>query len=1494
MRWHVYLFGCVRVGFEERTIQYFPTNKAQRLLAYLAYRVGIQHTRDELVELLWPPDPDDWTREPVNARHCLSDTLYSLRRTFAECAGTNEPCPLVAVREVVYLDPQLVDTDFRRLQGLTRQASSQKVLSSKVQLLEEAVRLRIDDPLRDIDDPWTVPARAEVEEMCLTALRELVSAYRSLGKETELIQSARRALRIDPTAEEFARELMSAYFRIGWPSAAQQVYRELVRELGQDVSPETRELMGRLRTAARRLPSFSTAPPARADPVDRLHPCTASDPRTCPVTAVVVTARHGDGDRTALLIAGFEKVAKGAGAVAHILSEDMLYAVFGLLGAGEHDAERAIRTALLMRERARAAGALLRIGVCSGTVHWSERNDGTAFAGNPVLETARRLCQSADPGTVLTCELTRHLAAGRFRFAERRPDPAKAEPHRAYVVLGPISQPDPYRQPRYLHAPMVGRRKEMSRLWAVLREALEGTARAVFLVGEQALGKTRLLQEFKLSIRLSQARRRFPPPCLWLEARCTELHAQTPFFAFADLLKRWSGQNDPRALDGSAPTPDTVVDRLYHNGAVTDEQAKDLSQGLRAGLLSNTEAQEWTSDQALHQVRFALRDIILASARLGPVVLALEDLHWADDHTIDLVLELLSAAEDLPLLMVCTLRPEPGRRATDLPDTAVRKCPGRSAEIHIRELSPEQTYELLHAVLKQEDLPERLKHEIVTKSGGSPFYLQELLHHLIETGRIKREDGRWTAASAGPVGVPPHVKSVVLGRVSRLSTTSARVLRAASVLGTTFDLRAIQAMCGQEEAEKALVALRARRFLIQEGAREYSFCHTLVQQSVYEGIPEALRAELHLRAAGALESVYADRLTGACEELAHHYLRANLPEKALPHLVEAGERARSMCLYDAARSHFTTALAVADEGETDASALHMRMKALIGLGRTLEGVGEVTAAEHHFRDALAVAEKLGVEPRDRVRIHYWIADALFWRGEFQKMKAEAQEGLRLLGDDADSPDAVMMRAMLGIALGNLGREAEWMEYARMNAEVLGRIPYSEEIRRAYSHVIDSIAFSEARPDEAEQWCALYAELAGRERDLRGMADASFRRGAMLLHGGRPAESIAPLRSAAEGFQKIDDIRYLIWCLSNLAEAHLQIGELQSAEEYAVLGLEYAQQIGARRDIARTLLRMGTIRVAQGRYDQGAEDYRGAYAAFSPQPHEYNMALAMTNLALAYLHAGRIDRAEMYARRALTIGELFEMPFAFTLGVLEELGVRIESMFAGLRERHEEMGKWVFRHWKLEGGGPEPIGPLLLDDTFARGTPSGFRWHDPSGEAVCLIRRGLEVRAPNGCDLWHVNLTAPRLCIELNGDFAVQTEIRPSSCRRPAIGGLVIWKDRHNFLRLDRGAWGPYEVRFAGTVSAVGRIVGRGRLGSEKITLRLEREGKEVRALCSANRRLWFMVGRTELPVDDPVEVGLFASGAIDRGIYPGEHKRGTAVRFRRVLLWGDQPRAQQS
>jgi regulation of enolase protein 1 (concanavalin A-like superfamily) len=198
----------------------------------------------------------------------------------------------------------------------------------------------------------------------------------------------------------------------------------------------------------------------------------------------------------------------------------------------------------------------------------------------------------------------------------------------------------------------------------------------------------------------------------------------------------------------------------------------------------------------------------------------------------------------------------------------------------------------------------------------------------------------------------------------------------------------------------------------------------------------------------------------------------------------------------------------------------------------------------------------------------------------------------------------------------------------------------------------------------------------------------------------------------------------------------------------------------------------------------------------------------------------------------------------------------------------------------------------LQEAFVDALASEWTWTDPFQDCRYAVRAGLELHAANGRDLLNVNRSAPRLLRPVSGDWIVETRCAPASSEAPGIGGLLLWQDEQNYLRLDVGATGRHDVYFGGNLDDRDILIGRGRLETKEIDtdtsgvcLRLERAGKRVEALCSADGEHWFTVGAVSFPVESPAQVGVHAIGKIDRAVYRGAYPDGTGIRIESFQMW---------
>ncbi|MFQ5795283.1 MAG: hypothetical protein ACE5JP_09570 [Candidatus Bipolaricaulia bacterium] len=362
-----------------------------------------------------------------------------------------------------------------------------------------------------------------------------------------------------------------------------------------------------------------------------------------------------------------------------------------------------------------------------------------------------------------------------------------------------------------------------------------------------------------------------------------------------------------------------------------------------------------------------------------------------------------------------------------------------------------------------------------------------------------------------------------------------------------------------------------------------------------------------------------------------------------------------------------------------------------------------------------------------------------------------------------------------------------------------------------------------------------------------------------------------------------------------ADISLLLGDLQKAEEYAYRALETAERVGDKIGIAMSHYRIDTIALCQGSWKQATDAFQttsqlcgelGSLESCGTRSVNERITLA---LGQVYLTNGKRQEAVKQFERVMTLAKPDDSVLVDALSRLEEAYDDPEAFRAfchRFREEHPEIGDSPFVQWFLEMAETREFSETLFHDEFAESLSSSWVWQDPFDDCSFTVHSDLQLHAANGRELWHTNLSAPRILQPVSGDFSVQTICVPVSRGKPAIGGILLWKDKENFLRLDKGTRGTDEVSFMGCLGNEDVFIGRGHLACERAFLRLERLGGRVNALCSADGVNWYTAGSAGFLVENPVKVGVCAIGAIDRTIYHGAYPEGTAIRFESFQLRG--------
>ena len=707
---------------------------------------------------------------------------------------------------------------------------------------------------------------------------------------------------------------------------------------------------------------------------------------------------------------------------------DAVMAAFGVPTAHEDDPSRALRAADAMCRRLEAVNADLavshglslqmRIGVNTGEVLTTTMPEpGAAMATGDAVNVAARLQTSAEPGEVLVSERTARAAWG-FAFAPRGTFDllGRREPVRAFRVTEQVGGSD--RGLPRLTAPLVGREAELAILETIYaRTAEEGRSHVVTVYGDAGVGKSRLVGEL-----LERLQDRSPAP-LVLRGRCLPYGDGVTYWPLAEMLKAYAGIKD---TDSTAE----ALARIHEATAALRDSVEvgDGDPQHTAALLAYTigvpdlraVAARADPQEIRRQVHLAWRTFFASLAVSGPVIVLVEDIHWADPALLDLLDELGERTQG-PVLFVYPSRP-------DLVATRSRWGGGRrnSVAVSLDPLAPNEADRLVRALLSVDDLPASLNERILERAEGNPFFLEEILRRLIDEGAIGCEQGRWCAAPGiEDIELPDSVQGVLASRIDLLAPADKRVLQAAAVVGRVFwrePLRLLTA--GPLEDGPVDLALEESLWRLEErelvsprvgsafaGQPEYSFKHVLTRDVAYDGIPRRDRGAAHAQVARWLEATAGERSREFGELLAHHYATAvslaeqagsapdpSLRAAAIRWLLRASDDA--LCTYALGKAqrlaHDALALAERDVERCDA---------LTALGEAYMADMRGDHAWRHFAGAAAVADA-SAEISD-TRTAYLIGRAcdlpMRWPGTMSirvpepEVRALRDRGLELVG-----------------------------------------------------------------------------------------------------------------------------------------------------------------------------------------------------------------------------------------------------------------------------------------------------------------------------------------------------------------------------------------------------------------------------------------------------------------------------------------------------------------
>lgn len=926
-RTHVQLCGGFAVELEGRRIATPVGGRQPRLLfAYLVLHRVRPVRREELVAAIWPETP------PASPDDALNTLLSRLRKWLGEgvICGRSELTLVLAADAVID-----VEAAFEAIQ---RAESALEREDWRAAQDPAATALSVADRgfLPEAEAPWVEDERRRLGELRLRALECVAAAGLGLGgaRLSQTERAARVLIADAPYRETGYRYLMQALSERGRVAEALTVFdgvRRLLREeLGAAPGAGLRSLHERLLTHQ-----------GFAEQAERADPLAVGASTVTVLYTRLSAAGDGDGGRVHILRSAHGRLLRNAvaahGGQGPDAVDEGFTAVFKSV-RGALACAIQLHQAVALRNDRRADGPLL---VATGLHCGAPSRPDDERSSQPVA-VARRLCAAAEAGQILASATVRALAGSGQRFRELS---SSAQP-RAVEALWEQGTQQPLALPPILGVHerdvFVGRAPDLQRLWELYQHARAGSSHVVLLRGEPGIGKTRLASELGLRAHADGA--------IVLYGRCDE-EPLLPHQPYVEALRHHVATCPLAELVGQVGPGSGELRRLV------PELALRVA-GLPEPLAGDPQGERYRLFEAVCA-------LLCAMAELRPVVLVLDDLHWADKPSLLLLRHLVRHAREASLLVVGTYRDTELDPDHPLSATLADLSRESSTERCSLTMLDQAAVALLVQSHAGHAAPE-LSRLVFDETEGNPFFVVEMLRQLAESGAIEAgwDADRRTAAAS----VPEGVKEVIGRRLARLGQGTVGLLCVASVSGRDFGFAVLEHASDLDEdqlVEALDQAVRARVIEeVTDAVDRYTFSHALIRETLYGDLTATRRALLHRRVAASLEQLHAADLEPHRAELAHHFTQAGSAgdvEKAIEYGARAGDRAVAQLAYEQAAEHYRKAVSLIESVERPR--LAQRCDLIIA-----QGDAERRAGDPAFRTTLLEASRLARELGDSERL----------------------------------------------------------------------------------------------------------------------------------------------------------------------------------------------------------------------------------------------------------------------------------------------------------------------------------------------------------------------------------------------------------------------------------------------------------------------------------------------------------------------------------------------
>ncbi|MBN1147161.1 MAG: AAA family ATPase [Anaerolineales bacterium] len=864
---------------------------------------------------------------------------------------------------------------------------------------------------------------------------------------------------------------------------------------------------------------------------------------------------------------------------------DRLVIFFGAPRAHEDDPVRAVYTALEMQQATNEYFAALQTS--SGVYRFRQRagiNTGILFAGNAGapnlrqeytlmgddINMAARLMSNAGWDEIYTSKKTQERVAAFIDLEDKGELKVKGKQIRipTFKALGRRGEVGQVRGLEMGESPLTGREQPLDGLKQCVQGLLSGRGQVVSIIGNSGLGKSRLTREMKRWLFAQEGECKVR----WLDGYALSFSEQMSYWLAGQIIRGALG------LRSEARQEDVLYMLWEHSeellGKLNAREAVPFLANL-LGLELKSEWAAWVKDLdprvRQKQTFWAAREFFIAEAHRQPLLIVLDDLHWADEASLTLLEELLSITDQAPVMFCFIYRPVRQKGAWRLRDKANSDFHHRYTEIELSPLTKKQSRELLTRLLPGADFSDELIDRIFEKSTGNPFYLEEVVRSLISDGAVlpveeeadhldalihkvtrqptkeKRQTWRVDEKKIKEISVPDTLQSAIISRIDRLTEDARQALQMAAVIGRQFRLEILRNLTQQQARIDTWLAQLERGGLIQPleitANPTYAFPDALVQEVAYDSLLVQSRRRLHRQIGETLEVLFADDLEQTCELLAYHFNRSDDQERALKYLETAAKKAKSEYANETAIQYY---------------------EEILGIRREQSDLAGQSSARY----------AMGV-------IAYEI-------GDYERARSWLQESAALLaelGDTQNQAWSLMYLGMVDLKQANYARAAEYHTSAMNLAQQRGDT-FQEGIHLTN---LARVSMRLGQYDLALQQFGKSLEMKRQMKDLTGMGFASFYQGLIFIYQDHLDQAEAALGAAIEAWKQTPkNERVVSYYHHGMGLLSLVQGQFPQAQEHLQKACELSNKLVLKAENIENLSALSQAKLGLGETETAVE------------------------------------------------------------------------------------------------------------------------------------------------------------------------------------------------------------------------------------------------------------------------------------------------------------------